>query len=413
MMASILVVSMWLWAWLPQLIDRVGLGRQTVIFGAAARRSSEAQLAYVVIIAAMLIAALVIIFVEVQRGSVPGGGVATLVLAPWVGYNALYVATGGRNTEVLVFPVVVIALLLCLRTRQDIYKTLRILASVTIVSSLALGTFLPGYFLSQNDETISNEKAIFGAQLLNGLFPTSNQLGIFIALALPLLFTVRAPWLRRVLLFLAVAVLLWSAARTAIASGMVVALLWCAVRPIVRVESFARVVAISSVIGLGIAALLPFAVSDTSDFSRRALIWEVSLSKAFEARPFFGLGTFVFRSPSPVTEGVGAITNTGHNLFVSAFTIGGVVALLAIMGFLVAWLRSAVMLAADDLVPLMTLLAVAFLAPLEDPFRGFVVAPASFVLAPVVTYCLRAGGMRAGSANDTAPQPRPELTRRR
>ncbi len=390
-LSSTLVTCMWLWSWLPQLIDRVGLGRQTVVFGAAARRSSEAQSAYVLIISMLVLISLILIFVEIQRRGVPGGGAIILVLVPWASCNALYVATGGRNTEILVFPLVAVALLLGLRGNVEIERPLRIILAVTLISSCLLGAFLPTYFLSQNEETISNEKAIIGTQLLNGLLPTSNQLGIVVALGLPLILTTRKAWARRALLALAAAVLLWSATRTALASGAVVVLLWYFVRPLMRTEAFSRLSALAVATGLGLAAVIPFAVSDTADFSRRALIWKVSLSNAFEADPFTGLGSFVFRAPSSVTEGVGAITNTGHNLFVSAFAIGGVISVLAVTWFLICVAQSAVMAATVDVVPLMTLVAVAFLAPLEDPFRGFVIAPASFLLLPLLTYCLTCG----------------------
>lgn len=383
----LLILFLWCWSWLPQLIDLLIVGRQSPGLRTVAERSELASATYIAIIAAILATALFLVVVSILSGQPFSTASIFVILTPWVALNGVYVFQGGRITEVLLFPLVAIAFVLNYDCLRNAYGLLRSLILITAISSIALGIAQPNLFLSDPRFQVSSDKAIVGDLLLNGLFPTSNQLGVTLALGIPLLVTASGKRTRWLGTAIALSAMVWASSRTALAATAVV-LLVMAILPRGRTRATGRVIRPLVLAFTVLGILLPFILTTPSLLSGRVSIWRTSLDHVVNTDLFFGAGAMIFREVSPVTTRIGAITATGHNVFVSIFTIGGILAVLAMSLLFVTYLDRAVSTFDADPYPLLFLLALSAMSVLEDPLRGFVIAPSSFLIIPVIAMAL-------------------------
>lgn len=393
-----LVITVWALAWAPQLLDLLYIGRQNVGFGEIARRSEPAATAYRLIIGCIGALSVALILNGLAAASARRNHVAPtlLLITPWAALYGTYIFDGGRNNEILLYPIVAIAFAfnwVCLETA---YRTLRGLIVITAATSMVLGALQPSLFLSDPSRIGVNDKALVGDLLLNGLFPTSNQLGLALAFGIPLLIVTGRGKIRWASAGLVMFTMLWAASRTSIiVSLVVIAVLMLAQLGVRQGLSISRSAA---VVAACLVFAVPFIFTDPGSFTNRARIWQAGLYFTFDQTVtlLFGSGAMVFRQPSPVTYAIGAPAGTGHNVFVTMITIGG---FLAIAGLVLLWssyLASAVKLFEADHFPLIFLLTLTSLSAIEDPLRAFIVGPQAFVIVPLLAMPLAAayGGSR-------------------
>lgn len=377
-----LVVLLWCWSWIPQMIDLINLGRQSPALGVDPGRSAGAEMAYTAIIRAIIAVSLFLIISALTSRQPIRLRSITLLLAPWVTLNGSYVIQGGTNKETLLFPFVVLAFALNARNLRKVYALLRSLLYITALSSLVLGIMTPSLYLSDPSKEVGNEKAIVGSLLLNGLFPTSNQLGVTLGIGIPLIVMTskrKTKWIGVSILLLAMA---WASSRTSLAATAVVLLVMAfgarggerTVRSVIR----------PAVVGLCLLAVVtPFVFRDPKDFNGRVAIWRTSLDFVTGGHLLDGGGAMIFREVSPVTTSIGAITSTGHNIFVTVLTVGGLIALAAVAALWTTYLATSIHNFSIDRYPVIFLLSVSAVAILEDPVRAFVIAPSAFLLVPI------------------------------
>lgn len=392
-----LLLLLWTWSWLPQLIDLIVIGRQYPELGATPRRSPMAAQAYSAIILGMLlVSAALILSPLVARRKILAGSIAILLL-PWCALNVSYLVAGGRNNEIMLLPVVLLAFALHYCHLESLYSWLRRLTVITATASLILGVWLPDLFLSDPDRALNNEKAIFGDLLLNGLFPTSNQLGVSLVLGIPLLAITgkgKWRWLGVAITMVAVA---WASSRTSLAAA---AIIMASLPLVLRASQVSARRGLSAAIFAltMVTVAAPFLFEDPAQFSGRVAIWNISLDYVLNGPTVQGGGAMTFRELSPVTVLIGAVAGTGHNVFVTVFVVGGIVALIATTILFWTYLVSCRRQFHSDRLPLVFLLGLCALAVLEDPLRGFIVAPSSFIILPVLGMTYMAGRfMRADS----------------
>lgn len=379
-----LVVALWAWAWVPQILDLLYIGRQNVVFGQNAVRSASAASVYKVIvgcIGALSVALILSGLASARRNYL---GPVLVLLAPWAALSGAYVVQGGRNNELLLYPLVAVAFALNWNSTEIVYRSLRVLIVITALSSLALGAMQPGLFLSDPSQFSSNEKALFGGLLLNGLFPTSNQLGLALALGIPILIVTGRDRSRWTAVGLVLFTLVWTSSRTAIIVSVMLIAVTILLGPRMRQAlMIARVVAVSFA---ALVVAVPFIFTDPTSFTNRARIWQTALSFTLDdtVRLSFGSGAMVFREVSPVTYTIGTTAGTGHNVFVTVVTIGGLLAVIAVALLWVTYFRSASQVFVSDRLPLIFLLALTGLSMIEDPLRAFVIGPQSFIFVPLL-----------------------------
>ncbi|AHC27853.1 hypothetical protein TS71_04465 [Mycolicibacterium neoaurum] len=362
-----------------------------MVFGQSAVRSAPAATVYKVIvgcIGALSVALILSGLASARRNYL---GPILVLLAPWAALSGAYVVQGGRNNELLLYPVVAIAFALNWNSSRVVYRTLRVLIIVTALSSLVLGASQSGLFLSDPTRMVANEKALFGGLLLNGLFPTSNQLGLALALGIPILMvTIKSRYWRWTSVAFVLAALVWTSARTSILiSVVVIAVL---VMSGSRMRQALTIGRLATVLAGFLVVVVPFVFTDPTAFTNRAWIWQCALRFAFDdvTTMLFGGGAMIFREASPVTYAVGAIAGTGHNVFVTIVTIGGMAALVAVAILWIFYLRAASKLFEVDRLPLIFLLTVTGLSVIEDPLRAFTIGPQAFIFIPLLAMPLAA-----------------------
>jgi hypothetical protein len=378
-----LIVLLWAWSWLPQLIDLLQIGRQSVEIGQVAQRSPAAGAAYSAIIALLAVLSVVLIVSAAFSAHRVSASSLGLLLAPWLSMNFVYVLQGGRSNETLIFPLVVIALAVNSEFSCAIYPLLRRLIIVTAGTSLILGLTQPQMYLSDPARAVSNDKALVGNLLLNGLMPTSNQLGILMALGIPLLAITSARRTKWIWVAVCMAALVWSASRTSLAAAIFVF-------AVVLIASKGGTAAAKNLIRpaaaiAGIATLtFPFLFTDPQTFSSRVNIWRTCLSYVTDGHLLTGVGTLSLREVSAITTAIGAIPSTGHNTFVTSITVGGLIAVTAVASLYLVFLHRATAIYSTDRYPLVFFLTLMALSVLEDPPRGFVISPSSFLILPLL-----------------------------
>ncbi|MFB7843171.1 O-antigen ligase family protein [Microbacterium sp. NPDC056052] len=216
------------------------------------------------------------------------------------------------------------------------------------------------------DETIDS-KALIGNAVLAGFFPQMNPLGMSMAITLPftLMFKRR---LSRFLGFAATATtLLLASSRTALIAAGIALLAGIILRAVPR----------NNRIFFGAAMLLTIFVvsvvvpltSDAEAFTNRGAIWRASIT-LFPERPIWGYGPNVFGLDGAVSRLVLGAYWHGHNVVITFAMVGGVVALIALLVFLLSAIHPALKSAkVDSLIPFMLTATILALAITEVPVR--------------------------------------------
>lgn len=262
-----------------------------------------------------IVLCLILIFPAVNRnfGGVPWQGVAV---------NAfLYLALAG------------------LRPRVSDLRVFAHLAAVLAAGSILFGVLNESAWRAGSLED-AQSKAIVGHGILAGPYPSSNNLGMGMALAIPFVFLVSSRSLRRTELVLLVAALVLSASRSSIIAVGVA----CLGIVVLRGFSSMRERAVIYWLGVGIlcsvAALLPWMINSPGAFTSRGGIWMASRA-VVAASPILGYGPDAYTPGGPVAAALGHVAPAGHNAILHYWVVGGILASAAMVIVMVVAARGA------------------------------------------------------------------------
>lgn len=212
-----------------------------------------------------------------------------------------------------------------------------------------------------------DSKALVGDAVLAGFFPQMNPLGMSMAITLPftLMFRHRAA---RISGFAAVAItLLLASSRTAAVAAGIALAAGLLVRVVPRMRRVVLGYLISFIV-VAVSVIVPFR-SDDADFTRRGAVWRASLG-LIPDRPVWGYGPGVYGLEGTVSRLVSGAYWHGHNTVITFALVGGVVALVALLLFLLPSMRAALATAKmETVLPFMAMVTILALGIAEAPIR--------------------------------------------
>jgi hypothetical protein len=332
--SSILLTLVCAWAVVPRLIQtltapkhRTQVGEESPPYTAVANSSLK-------LLCLMVLLFSVLVIIEVVRDQ-PRRGFAGLVLLmlPFVYLEVRDFTLGDRLVwSQLAYPAVVIAIWV-LRPPLRKLALVGYWVGATAVLSLAIGALLPAQGIYNNAQglSITPDKELLPGGVLVGIFTHGNNLGAFLVLGIPAVMMIPRRPVRNVVLFLVVSTMVWSAARSSLATlgALVLALVVLSVFPRGWRALPARV-------GMGLAwvalCALPLLTHDQTAFANRGYIWVQSL-QFFRESPLFGHGSAFYTQLAQTSENLGGTVWHGHNQLVQLLLTGGVVltALVAVL----------------------------------------------------------------------------------
>lgn len=377
------IVAMWAKGWAPSLLNAalVGRGRR---FGLT-EGSLSSVLGQHVSSALVLVTfgcLLATIALSVSNFTVARVGPAGIMLALWV---LIYLYHGADlAADSLLFPLFVVAFALVEMDREAIFRVIAWAGVLSAAMAVVLGLvggwgFMPELWSSGAD------KAIVGDHILAGAYDHSNSLGQVIVLTLPIAIWVLRGWGR----WLATAVMLfaivWSASRISIAVGVGAAILSLIVLP--RARKWMGWVA-TAVVSAATALLIvvPLVVRDPEFLTNRGFIWVTARNFGTEdvGKFLLGSGGDSFSTISPLTERLDYVSTTGHNLFVTFFICGGILAVVTLFSYLIMGAFQQVKDFHLFPLPLIWLIVYLLISIAEDPTRAFYFGPHAFVVMPML-----------------------------
>lgn len=163
-------------------------------------------------------------------------------------------------------------------------------------------------------------KSLIGTDQLAGPFGHSNTLGIFAALAVPLV----ALQPRRAVRWGAYSVLVWAAAWSSCRGALIALVLYFLVKA-VRFLAPKKLANLGKwwVVGALVAvAAIPLTTTDPTAFTRRGEIWIVSL-QAWRSAWAFGFGDDWYSQAGHFVNNLGDEASSGHNLLIGALATSG------------------------------------------------------------------------------------------
>ena len=230
---------------------------------------------------------------------------------------------------------VLLALVVALWSIAPEWDDLRTIGTVVVLIGVAsLVTAVTGLGWMRSDALLSGEsKAIVGTQLLAGIFPQMNVLGMTMTLGLPFVLLLRTRVLRWSGLAVVAVCLVLSASRTSlIAAGMIVVV--AVILRLMRTPPSRRVAAVAAVVLIAaVVVVLPMTIDDRDALTSRGAIWMSSMS-VIPDHFVIGLSTDAFTREGLLPPLIGHTPWHGHNLFVSTMVWGGIVLVLALVVFL-------------------------------------------------------------------------------
>lgn len=377
------VISLWMYAWVPSLIQVFQQGRSTatssLVEVASTNLSSQATKATVVLAFIFVLMSIGLSLRDTHTATLPIAMPACLLL-PWA---AIYLigkfVLGGRVPDYFEFllPAFILAVFFAKPSLQTITVLLGKLAIVTAGMSLVLGVLGVGLMPAGWHEV--DDKSIIGSSVLAGPFNHSNILGLALALSLPFVLLSLAGRTRQVGVVLVTVAMVWSASRAALITSIAVLLVLFALRTGLVRQTRSVVAAAIGVASLAIF-LVPLSTTDDSAFTNRGLIWRVTLYYVDE-HPIFGWGASVFQDVNNEFAAViGARAVTAHNIWLTVLAVGGWLAVVATSAALIAVARNFFGKCRFDAAPALFLFALLIMGVAEDPLRAWRLGPQSFIV---------------------------------
>lgn len=238
--------------------------------------------------------------------------------------------------------VLTIVVFIGLASANDCASLARTIAGTTLATailSLLLAIEGSGWSI---DWQWGESKAMIGTYALAGPFSHPNNLGIVLAIGIPL-YGAFQDWRTR---FAATALSLFTIVLTASRTALICGIIGLVISSITRQNtSYANsrriVLGISSTIVAITAIVLPFIGVPDSFITGRGKIWRVSIS---QLGPIFGLGRNALGQNTIISHWLGFTPSTAHNTFLTAFVEYGVpgavfTAIILVLCVTATWLR--------------------------------------------------------------------------
>lgn len=379
-----LIILTWTTFWIPSLLNAVLRGRY---YSSTAEASVHpiAALSHT-LVQGLLILCIYFIAIETVRSRRQLKiGPTMLLILPWAAiYIPDFLIHDSIRWQAVVFPFIALAISQAEIPAERLYGLFARLTVFTAAFSIALGLapgrpgLMPDIFSS------FGEKALIGNSILAGPFGHSNQLGMNLALGLPFVALALRGTQRVVGILFALIAITWSASRTSLAVTLVVILVILGAVILKRPASRLMMLA-GSAAATTLMFLLPTVTQDPTAFTNRGLVWDVSLTAA-NTSPFLGLASDAFTTLSQISIQIGAVVNTGHNVYVTIMTIGGWLGVAVFFVCLFILVTRASREYLKDPVPLLVLFTMLLFSIIEDPLRGLALAPTSWILIPILIH---------------------------
>ncbi|MDR6167446.1 hypothetical protein QE367_001650 [Microbacterium paludicola] len=375
------IVCVWLLGWVPNLLTLLTAGR-----GQISGLSATVEVTELAVRASNLLSygafglLLIAILFSLPRVAAARPGPYVLLLVAWGVINLLSGADVSLTSVTL--PVFVFAWMLVRPPARYIYRLLAWVGVATAAISVGFALVSPLAFMS-SDWAANADKALFGNDILAGPYSHSNALGLSLALTLPFVALNFKRTFRLAAVVLVSGALLWSASRLSTAAAVFA--LCASIIAIRASEPVARRLLSVAIMGLAsVIVVLPLLTTNPTFFTNRGLIWMTSLRQTVDGAWLIGGGGSSYREVNELTTAIGFVSTTGHNLFVTFFTTGGIVTVLLILMVLVTAYMNARRVFNVDRLQLLFLSILLVLCVAEDPLRALALGPQSFVIYPML-----------------------------
>jgi hypothetical protein len=368
--ASLLLVLVGAWVVVPRTIQTLTAPKYRAQAGVEnAPYTALAAVSVRLLLIAMIGLCALVMIEAVRDRPRRGVGALVLLLLPWCYLQLRDGSLGFLPTfSEFAYPAVVIALW-ALRPAFRQLEVIGYAAGAVSLLSILIGAFLPlkGIFRHADGEIITPDKALLPGGLLVGIFTHGNVLGQFLILGLPMVALIRHVAIRNVFLFTSVVALLWTAARSALLTLVILAVLI----PLIALvpTSWRGVPARLCLIGAYcVAAVVPFTTNDPVAFTNRGYVWIHSLA-AWPDHRWIGSGSQFYTELARSSAALGPTVAHGHNQLVQLLMTGGVILAVLVTLLLGASIRVAVRWATTtSLFPFAYLLALGGMCILEVSF---------------------------------------------
>ncbi|VXC43752.1 O-antigen ligase family protein [Nocardioides sp. AX2bis] len=376
---------------IPQLLDRLIVGREYDLAVQYGEVENPQIVTYVgAAISVVLVGASVLILGKLLRRVLLRPSLLALALITIVLSLLVFHGADGITLPFVAVNLVAFAALSTLRPDLSDLRVFAHVGAVIAVGSILLAVISPEIAYRSGSLGGVDTKAIIGTGILAGPYPSSNNLGMSMALALPFVFLIPGRKLRAFELAAMALALIMSASRSSIAAVLAAGLAILILKG-VRAGIERRVAYQFGMVVVGlIAALTPWFVTSRGLFTNRGAIWIGSRELLIERDWLAGVGTAAYALEGSVNQASGVLAPGGHNVLLHYWVVAGLPGLVAMAVLLLAIMRAGQWSLETSLVPAGFVLTLMVLAAVEMPLRpDFIIAPA-WVAAPAVAVLLAA-----------------------
>lgn len=391
------VIAMWVKGWLPSLVNAIVVGRERrfgLIEGVGSSPLGGHLATLITFLSGLLLLAAILLSLERLPNSKLGPSL--LLIAIWL---LVYLYHGANlSADSVMFPILVLAISISDVSRKEVVAVLAWLGVTSTLTALALGLFTTWGFMPELWSQ-GADKAVFGEHILAGAYDHSNALGQVLVLTLPLVVYHFRGMFRWLFLIAAIFAILWSASRISIAVGIGAAVVSAVV--IVRTWPWMKWgVSAAALIAMTLVVAVPLLVRDPSLLTNRGFIWITAREFASENLSIMlvGSGGDIYRTVSPLTERLDYVSTTGHNLFMTTFVVGGLLAVIAMFGYLLLCIARQVSTFDDWPLGLVWIVVYLMMSIAEDPTRAFFYGPHAFIVVPMLVLLTWTGGSSVPSS---------------
>ncbi|QUD81707.1 O-antigen ligase family protein [Gordonia polyisoprenivorans] len=306
-------------ATLPGLVILLTLGRDSSVSGATPIATSSLSTAFD-LASAYLLVGTAVMAVFVSRSlqiSLRGLCIVIIVLIPQT--NDLIAKGTLSAVPALVCFVVVAVTLGLIPHSPDLRVFGAVAGGYVVISGLLL--FLPSAWMGSASYAAKGNKGIVTQSLYAGATDHSNILGIILALAIPLLTTVKRKPTRLLLITIAAALLLLTSSRSAIIALCISGVLTKAATSQGQLRRPLAVLV--TLLSFSVGTMLPFFISNPHAFTDRGAIW-IAARQLMQGRILHGVGFGGFGTDSNFALMYNLPVAHGHNQFITFAIIGGV-----------------------------------------------------------------------------------------
>jgi len=278
---------------------------------------------------------------------------------------------GSNGTSLRIGSRVGIVLVLVLWSIRPKIRDLRVIGAVGTLVALGSFALIPsGKAWMLRADFALVEKALIGQDLLGGIFPQSNIMGLAMAACAPFALLMKRR-LVGVLSFLIMSgALLLTSSRTALI-GFGVALAVAIVALLFRRPKSVSMVHGLAAVGVGIATIvLPIVTKDWEAFTKRGAIWTLSRQEWKSPGQFLlGNGLEFYGLGSTFARKFGTPSYHGHNEFVTILTMSGAVTVCLFIVVMIIAFRGASYASVGRRPALFALLSLLGMSIAETPLR--------------------------------------------